>query len=135
MNANIEEGSQIHIDFEKIQKIGSLDLKVIPVVVQNCITKEVVMLAYASKESHDYTIKYGFAAFWSTSKNKLHIKGETSGDKLKLIETRVNCEQNSLLYLVKLVGVGGCHTKDGSGIHRSSCYYRQIKTKKLVFLD
>ncbi|MDP2736519.1 MAG: phosphoribosyl-AMP cyclohydrolase [bacterium] len=68
------------------------------------------------------------AAFWSTSRNELWIKGLTSGSTLKLIEVRVNCDQNSLLFLVESVnGAGACHTKDGNG-YRAGCYYRKMLT-------
>jgi len=48
---------------------------------------------------------------------------------------RVNCEQNSLLYLVRMVGGGVCHTKDESGHTRRTCYYRSLKAGELSFLD
>merc|ERR1719330_425027 len=56
----------------------------------------------------------------------LWIKGETSGDFLDLVEVRVNCEQNSLLYLVRPRRTGACHTRDASGLTRVSCYYRKL---------
>ena len=76
------------------------------------------------------------ATFWSTSRNELWIKGKTSGDYLELIEVRVNCEQNSLLYLVKPVGKGACHTKNEDGTPRRGCYYRVIgENNKLKFIQ
>ena len=66
------------------------------------------------------------AVFWSTSRNELWIKGASSGDLLELVEVRVNCEQNSILYLVRPKGQGVCHTRDADGGSRSSCYYRRI---------
>ena len=71
--------------------------------------------------------KEGMATFWSTSRNELWIKGKTSGDFLKLDDILVNCEQNSVVYKVTMVGKGSCHTKDTSGNPRRGCYYRRIK--------
>merc|ERR1711879_88323 len=63
---------------------------------------------------------------WSTSRKELWIKGKTSGDYLDLVEVRCNCEQNSLLYLVRPRRTGACHTKDSKGRTRRSCYYRRL---------
>ena len=73
-----------------------------------------------------YTLEHGVATFWSTSRNELWVKGATSGDTLQIVEVRVNCEQNSLLYLVRPLGKGACHTKDAAGNTRECCYYRRI---------
>jgi phosphoribosyl-AMP cyclohydrolase len=85
-----------------------------------------LILAYANEAAFEHTLKTKIATFWSTSRNELWIKGATSGDFLNLVEVRVNCEQNSLLYLVRPAGAGSCHTKDASGMARSGCYYRRI---------
>ena len=74
------------------------------------------------------------ATFWSTSRNELWIKGATSGDMLELVDVRVNCEQNSLLYMVRLKGEGSCHTKE-NGRARYGCYYRSIDNGNLTFVD
>ena len=64
------------------------------------------------------------AVLWSTSRNELWRKGATSGDVLDLVEVRVNCEQNSVLYRVIPRKGGVCHTKDATGQARQTCYYR-----------
>ena len=79
--------------------------------------------------------KTGLATFWSTSRNELWVKGATSGDTLQLVDVRVNCEQNSLLYLVRLLGGGVCHTRDADGHTRRTCYYRSLKDGALAFVD
>jgi phosphoribosyl-AMP cyclohydrolase len=71
------------------------------------------------------------AAFWSTSRDELWVKGATSGDTLQVVEVCVNCEQNSLLYLVRPLGAGACHTKTPDGQTRMSCYYRRIVAGRL----
>ena len=131
----LEEGSALQLDFAKLQKIARTESLVVPVVVQDADSKEVLVVAYANQLALETTLKSGIATFWSTSRNELWIKGQTSGDTLQLVDVRVNCEQNSLLYLVRMVGGGVCHTKDASGKTRKTCYYRSLKDGKLDFLD
>ena len=123
----IEEGSQLEIDFAKLSKIGMNGHMVIPVVVQDATSKEVLIVAYANDEAVAETFRLGEAVLYSTSRNELWHKGATSGDVLKVEEVRINCEQNSLLYLVTPKGQGACHTKDETGRSRSSCYYRVVE--------
>jgi len=123
----IEEGSELEIDFSKLSKIGSNGHMVIPVVVQDATSKEVLIVAYANDEAVAETFRLGEAVLYSTSRNELWHKGATSGDVLKVEEVRINCEQNSLLYLVIPKGQGACHTKDATGKSRSSCYYRTVE--------
>ena len=137
MHKEIEESTNLQLDFSKLEKIqNNLKLtEVIPVAVQNSETKEVLLIAYVNKEALDYSIKNRIATFWSTSRNELWVKGKTSGDYLELIEIRVNCEQNSLLYLVK-PKKGVCHTQDKDGNTRRTCFYRKINLlkKELKFI-
>jgi len=130
-----EEGKTLSIDFDKLQHICSIDEGVIPVVVQNAENKEVLIVAYANRKALDYTLESKIATFWSTSRNELWIKGETSGNILDVMDIRINCEQNSLLYLVKLRGTGSCHTRDADGKNRNSCYYRRLTKDGLEFID
>ena len=123
----IEEGSQLEIDFAKLSKIGMNGHMVIPVVVQDATSKEVLIVAYANDKAVAETFRLGEAVLYSTSRNELWHKGATSGDVLKVEEVRINCEQNSLLYLVTPKGQGACHTKDETGRSRSSCYYRVVE--------
>lgn len=131
----LEEGSDLLLDFEKLKKVAHTDESVLPVVVQDADSKEVLIIAYANEMALRYTLEHGVAAFWSTSRDKLWVKGETSGDTLEIVEVRVNCEQNSLLYIVRLLGEGVCHTKGADGKTRGSCYYRRVKDGKLEFVD
>ncbi|OUV78754.1 MAG: phosphoribosyl-AMP cyclohydrolase [Acidimicrobiaceae bacterium TMED130] len=123
----MEEGSQLEIDFAKLSKIGMNGHMVIPVVVQDATSKEVLIVAYANDKAVAETFRLGEAVLYSTSRNELWHKGATSGDVLKVEEVRINCEQNSLLYLVTPKGQGACHTKDETGKSRSSCYYRTVE--------
>ncbi len=130
----LEEGCELLLDFEKLRKVTQCDEAVVPVAVQDADTKEVLIVAYVNQTALAYTLEHGVAAFWSTSRNELWVKGETSGDTLGIVEVRVNCEQNSLLYIVRPLGEGACHTKGPDGRSRSSCYYRRIKGGALEFV-
>jgi phosphoribosyl-AMP cyclohydrolase len=129
----LEEGAALQLDFKKLQKVAGKD--VLPVVVQDADSREVLVVAYANEQALAHSLKTGLATFWSTSRNELWIKGATSGDTLELVDVRVNCEQNSLLYLVRMVGGGICHTRDASGHTRRTCYYRSLKNGGLTFRD
>ena len=125
-HAQLEEGTELTLDFTKLAKIGDGGHQVVPVAVQHADTGEVMIVAYANREALEATLERGEAVFYSTSRQELWHKGATSGDTLGVVEVLVNCEQNSLLYRVRPNGVGACHTTDDSGAARMSCYYRRI---------
>lgn len=127
---DIEEGKTLDIDFEKR---GGL----IPAVVQDVRDGWILMVAYVNQEALTETIKSGMATFWSTSRNELWKKGDTSGDYLKIERIFVDCDQDALLYVVEPQGKGACHTKDPeSGDARASCFYRlvDLESKKLIHI-
>lgn len=126
MSEEREEGSRLELDYEKLSQVVAAAPGVIPAVAQDVETGLVLMLGYVNREALETACREGVAVFWSTSRNELWIKGKTSGDVLGLEEIRVNCEQNSLLYLVRRRGEGACHTREGDGRHRTSCYYRVV---------
>jgi phosphoribosyl-AMP cyclohydrolase len=125
-NKELEEGKKLQLDFDKLSKVAACGQALVPVAVQDAGTKDVLIIAYVNKQALEHTIKTGNATFWSTSRNELWEKGATSGDTLKMVGIGVNCEQNSLLYLVKPVGKGACHTKDAVGVTRTTCFYRRL---------
>jgi phosphoribosyl-AMP cyclohydrolase len=131
----LEEGNELLLDFDKLRKVAQTGQPVLPVAVQDADTRELLIIAYANRAALEYTLEHGIAAFWSTSRDELWVKGATSGDTLQIVEVRVNCEQNSLLYLVRPQGQGACHTKDAAGKARPSCYYRRIVDGELAFVD
>ncbi len=134
IDRQLEEGTELHLDFEKLRKVAQTDHPVIPVAVQDVDSKAVLMIGFANERALDYALEHRLATFWSTSRNELWIKGATSGNRLELVDVRVNCEQNSLLYLVRLKGDGACHTRE-NGRARYGCYYRSIHNGKLTFVD
>jgi phosphoribosyl-AMP cyclohydrolase len=125
----LEEGTALRLDFSKTVSIGAADQKVVPVVLQHADSGDVLYVAYANEEALRETLATRQAVLWSTSRNELWRKGETSGDILDLVDVRVNCEQNSLLYRVRPRG-GVCHTRDRDGRTRDSCYYRGIDPER-----
>jgi len=123
----LEEGAQLRLDFKKLRKIASGEADVIPAVAQDAATGEVLILGYVNELALATALRERKATFWSTSRNELWIKGLTSGDFLELLEVRVYCEQNSILYRVRPAGQGACHTKGADGRSRSGCYYRRLR--------
>lgn len=124
MNA-LEEGLELQLDFSKLAKIAQTGQEVVPVVLQNADSGEVLYVGYANELALRETLERRQAVLWSTSRDELWHKGATSGDFLELVEVRTNCEQNSLLYRVRPRG-GVCHTKDAEGRTRPTCYYRRL---------
>ncbi len=122
----LEEGLGANLDFDKVAKIGKAGHQVVPVVLQDVDSSEVLFIGYSNKEAYEATLERKAAVLYSTSRQEIWHKGATSGDQLTVVEVRVNCEQNSLLYLVRKVGAGACHTKDQNGNTRPSCYYRKV---------
>ncbi|MCZ2109367.1 MAG: phosphoribosyl-AMP cyclohydrolase [Dehalococcoidia bacterium] len=91
----------------------------IPAVVQDADTNEVLVLAWMNRESIAHTYKTGHVTFWSRSRDELWEKGATSGNWLNLVSISKNCEANSLLVKARPVGPT-CHTNN------TSCYYREF---------
>lgn len=124
---------QVKIDPEVLENSDVLALNfgpegknLLPVVTQDAASKEVLIISSVNKEALDESLKSGYACYWSKSRNLLWKKGESSGNRLKLVDVRVNCEQNSLLFLVEQEGDGACHVKNPSGKAWTSCFYRRL---------
>ena len=98
-----------HIDFDKGDGI-------VPVIVQDSNSKDVLTLAYTNKESLKLTKETGNSWFWSRSRNKLWMKGEESGNTQKVKEILVDCDSDALIYLVEPSGPA-CHTGQGTCFH------------------
>ena len=119
-----ESGSLLELDFGRAGQRASRG--VVPVVLQNADTGEVLFAAHADAEALRETLRTGTAVLWSLSRDELWRKGATSGDVLDVVDVWVNCEQSSLLYRVRPRS-GVCHTRDASGSTRPSCYYRRLE--------
>ena len=108
MNKSIDE-----IDFEKSGGI-------VPVIVQDANTKDVLTLAYSNKESLELAKKTGKSWFWSRSRNKLWMKGEESGNTQNIKEILVDCDSDAIIYLVEPSGLA-CHTGE------KVCFHHELK--------
>ncbi|MBI2759817.1 MAG: phosphoribosyl-AMP cyclohydrolase [Chloroflexi bacterium] len=121
----LEEGSELTLDYTKLARLSGVS-DVIPCAVQNVDTSEVILVAYVNETALRTALATRSAVFWSTSRNELWEKGKTSGETFDLIEVRVNCEQNALVYLVRPRRGGICHTKNSAGEPRD-CFYRRLE--------
>jgi phosphoribosyl-ATP pyrophosphohydrolase/phosphoribosyl-AMP cyclohydrolase len=96
------------------------DLKgLIPAIVQDAKTNEVLMLAYMNRQSLQLTLEKGEMYFWSRSRGELWHKGETSGNVQRVVEVRVDCDADTLLIRVQPAGPA-CHTGN------QTCFYREM---------
>jgi len=90
----------------------------VPVIIQDFKTLQVLMVGYMNKESLKTTLKTGRTCFWSRSRGKLWIKGETSGHIQKVKEILIDCDKDTLLIKVEQIG-GACH------MGYRTCFYRK----------
>jgi phosphoribosyl-AMP cyclohydrolase len=120
---DLEDGTQLQLDWTKLDRVAGSH--VLPCAVQNADTQEVILISYVNEEALRRSLETRSAVFWSTSRNELWEKGATSGETFELVEVRVNCEQNSLLFMVRPRRGGICHTRNRAGEPRD-CFYRRL---------
>lgn len=108
----------------------------IPVVAQDALTRQILLLAFMNTEALDATLATGALTLWSRSRGVLWRKGETSGQTLRIRELRVNCEANTLLAVVEQEGVAACHEgyrgcfyRTFSGVSSQSLSARVVETR------
>lgn len=92
----------------------------VPVIAQDAETKEVLMMAYMNRESWEVTLKTGKATYWSRSRQKLWLKGESSGNVQLVKAIFIDCDNDTILLQVKQLGDAACHTG------YRSCFYRKL---------
>jgi len=132
-----EESAVLSLDFSKLDSVAGC----VPVVVQLADTREVAFVAFTDEAAMREAFRARRLVLYSTTRGEMWEKGATSGHRYELVGARVNCEQNSLLYLVRPLpgnAPGGiCHTANAAGVAREVCYYREINldTLKLEFRD
>ena len=111
-----------------IQDLVKLDDKgLVCAVIQHHQTGQVLMVGYMNRESLDYTLRERKACFWSRSRQKLWLKGETSGNFLHVKEVRTDCDADALVVKCEPVGPT-CHTNE------TSCFYRKVESDGSVYL-
>jgi len=102
------------MDFSKLDGL-------IPAVIQDAESAEVLMVGFMNQEALALTEQTGFATFFSRTRNKLWTKGETSGNRLEVVEMLVDCDDDTVLVKVKRLGSGNvCHTG------ARSCFFRAL---------
>ncbi len=126
MGQALEEGNELTLDFKKLAKAVASSSDIIPVAGQDADSRAVILVAYVNEQAFQRSLDIREAVFWSTSRNTLWHKGMESGNTFELLEVRVNCEQNSLLFIVRPKGGGMCHTRNQAGKARHGCYYRRL---------
>ncbi len=107
---------------EFLEKIAFIRQGLVPVIVQDIKTDEVLMMAWMNKEALEKTVNTGKVHFWSRSRKKLWIKGETSGHYQLVREIRIDCDEDTLLIKVKQIKAA-CHKG------YKSCFFRKINKK------
>lgn len=98
----------------------------VPAIVQDAETKEVLMMAYMNRESWEATLKTGKATYWSRSRQKLWLKGESSGHVQLIKAVFIDCDEDTILLQVKQLGEAACHTG------YKSCFYRKLSGKDFI---
>ncbi len=112
-----------HLNFDKSEQ------GLLPAIVQDHESGEVLMLAYINLESWQRTIKTGKSHFWSRSRNKIWLKGESSGHIQLVKEIYIDCDQDTVVFKVKQLGGAACH----KGYR--SCFFRMVEDDKMKIID
>lgn len=109
----------IKLDFSKSED------GLIPAIAQDYETGEVLMLAYINEESWAKTLETGNATYWTRSRQKLWMKGESSGNVQKIKEILVDCDDDTVVFKIEQLGGAACHTG-----HRT-CFFRKLEGDEL----
>jgi len=105
------------IDFDKMKGLA-------PAIVQDATTAEILMLGFMNAEAFERTLRTGYVTFFSRTRNQLWMKGESSGNRLRLVSASTDCDRDTLLFRVTVEGAGVvCH--EGT----RSCFTREIACK------
>jgi phosphoribosyl-AMP cyclohydrolase len=105
----------MQIDFEKMQGL-------VPAIVQDDGSLEILMLGFMNQEAFERTLKSGYVTFFSRTRNRLWTKGESSGNRLKLVSINTDCDRDSFLIRVQVEGAGVvCH------LGTRSCFTQEIE--------
>ena len=117
---NIDETTELKLKFDANGLLGAI--------IVDASDNAILMFAHMNTEAFVKTQSTGFIHFWSRSRGKLWMKGETSGETFKVVDMRVDCDQDCLLIRVEAQGKGNaCHTG------RRSCFYRRVNADGLAF--
>ncbi len=101
----------------------------VPAIVQDAVSGKVLMLAYVNREAFAKTLETGTAHYWSRSRRQIWLKGETSGHIQIIKDILVDCDLDTIIYLVDQRGGAACH--EGY----PSCFYRRVSDDTLVIVE
>ena len=114
MELRLARKAESEMDFSKLDGL-------IPAVIQDTDSSEVLMVGFMNEEALELTKKTGFATFFSRTRNALWTKGETSGNRLQVVDLLVDCDDDTVLLKVRRLGDGNvCHTG------QRTCFYRTL---------
>lgn len=111
----------IDLDFKKTNGL-------IPAIAQDYKTNEVLMLAYINEEAWKASLSSGKATYFSRSRNKLWIKGETSGNVQIIKEIRIDCDNDTVIFKVDQLGGAACHTG------HKSCFFQLVENDSIKII-
>ena len=115
--------TSLEIDFDKMQGLA-------PAIAQDAATGQVLMLGFMNREACDRTLNTGYVTFFSRTRNQLWTKGETSGNRLKLIAAATDCDRDTVLLQVRVLGEGVvCH--EGT----RSCFTKNLPLRADAILN
>ncbi len=112
-----------------LNKINWSEDGLIPAIAQDAATGDILMVAWMNRESLKRTVETGEAVYWSRSRKKLWHKGEESGHTQKVLELRLDCDEDVLLMKIEQVGGIACHTG------RRSCFFQKLEKGRWVAVD
>jgi len=116
--------SEATIDFEKMDGL-------VPAIVQDAVSKEVLMVGFFNEVSYRRTLESGFVTFWSRTRQKLWMKGETSGNRLRVVKAFTDCDRDTLLFEVVVEGDGlVCHEGTVSCFTKPLTFANAVEVKR-----
>lgn len=105
-----------------LEEIKFNERGLVPIVTIEAETSELLMVAWANKEAISATVEEKRAVYWSRSRSKIWRKGEESGNVQKLVEIRLDCDNDTVCYIVNQIGGAACHTG------RKSCFFKRLSS-------
>lgn len=112
-----------------LNKINWSNEGLVPAIAQDAKSGRVLMVAWMNRESLELSVKTGVAVYWSRSRKKLWKKGEESGHTQKIIEMRLDCDEDVILLKIEQEGGIACHTG------RESCFFQKLENGHWVITD
>lgn len=117
------------MDVVKLMDFSKSPDGLIPAITQDAKTLEVLMVAYVNEEALSMSLKLGEAVYYSRSRQEIWHKGATSGNTQKIVDILVDCDEDTIIYLVEQRGGGACHTG------KRSCFFRRLSQTGLEEIE